>query len=396
MTVEEQTQNLDQFKFILDSLPISRAALKKSESVINSVEANVPTLEDENVAVCVKDENLIIDLNDTLAEVVNNDCADKDQEVPAAKSSRILISTSPVSLLLELSQRIQGGPAIIWDEFSHDGLFGCRVNFGDKFWIVPAEYSRKKEARAMVALMACIELIDDNLLFENVKLEKYESWTKTYVREKSDELARIYYNLEKDKILLTNPPCQKQDSVIAKPVIPSTFPTCDDEAVSYVALVNEVCQRRQINSPIYNVTAVNVGAIPKFRCHVENFSESPDISSAIMPSKRFAKNDAAKQIYEHMQLNGKVVSVPKSMKQSTSIPNESSRETISVIKNLLNCDPNSPIDPVTLIPLVMSLLTHISQNVYPEKNTLDGIYEMINQWKFFLDWKKQNNEILTK
>lgn len=115
MTVEEQTQNLNQFKCILDSLPISRAALKKSESVINSVEANVPTLEHENVAVCVKDENLIIDLNDTLAEVVNNNCADKDQEVPAAKSSRILNSTSPVSLLLEFSQRIQDGPAIIWD-----------------------------------------------------------------------------------------------------------------------------------------------------------------------------------------------------------------------------------------------------------------------------------------
>lgn len=245
--------------------------------------------------------------------------------------------------------------------------------------------------------MACIELIDDNLLFENVELEKYESWTKTSVREMSDYLAKIYYNPEKDKIMLNNPTCQKQDdSVIAKPVIPSTLPTCDDETVSYVALVNEVCQKRQINLPIYNVTAVNVGAIPKFRCNVENFSESPDISSAIMPSKRLAKNDAAKQIYEHMQLNGKLDSVPKSTKQSTSIPNESSRETISVIKNLLNCDPNAPIDPVTLIPLVMSLLTHISQSVYPEKNTLDGIYEMVDQWKFFLDWKKQNNEIVRK
>ena len=108
-----------------------------------------------------------------------------------------------------------------------------------------------------------------------------------------------------------------------------------------------------------------------------------------MASKKMAKNDVAKQIYEHMKMNGKIDSVVKLTKPNLSKPIESSYEIISVIKNLFNSAPDAPIDPVTLIPLMMSLLTHISQSLYPEKSTLDGIYEMIEQWKFFLEWKQQ-------
>lgn len=46
-----------------------------------------------------KDEDLIIDLNDTLPEDVNSNYEDMNQEVPVTNSPRILCSISPVSLL---------------------------------------------------------------------------------------------------------------------------------------------------------------------------------------------------------------------------------------------------------------------------------------------------------
>lgn len=55
--------------------------------------------------------------------------------------------------------------------------------------IPPAEYSRKKEARAAVSIMACIEIFGNRFIFENVSIEtsKYETWTKESVRKMSDE-----------------------------------------------------------------------------------------------------------------------------------------------------------------------------------------------------------------
>lgn len=401
MTVEEQSasgKNLNEIVSILDCLPISRAALKKSESMIDCTDSESS---EKKVVDCIKDENLIIDLNDNLAEAedVTKIKKDMDQEVPVSNSSYILTATSPVSLLMEYSQRDLNGPTVIWNEYSHSGLFGCRVDFGDKFWIVPAQYSRKKEARSMVALMACTELIDRKILFDNVELKKYESWTKDSVRKMSDELAEKYICSEVDPVTIKNSTsnyCQNQESVIIKLDSPSNSAT-RDESVSYVALVNEACQKLQINSPDYKLSQEKLGSNNlKFSCSVEKFSGSPDICSDSLPSKRLAKNDAAKKIYEHMQMNGKIYSAFKPAKQNSSMRKESSDEIISVIKNLLFCSPDDPIDPTKLIPLVMSLLTHISQSIYPEKNTLDGIYEMIYQWNFFLDWKKENNQSISE
>lgn len=387
MTIEEKSssrQDLDQFRCLLDSLPVSRAALKKADSEMNNSDEYIAASFEKKImgGDKDKDEELIVDLNDTLAEDV--------RKVPIAKSSRVLCSMSPISLLLELSQRNRDIPNVKWEEFCKNGLFGCKVDFGNNFWIVPAEYSHKKEAKTMVALMACTELMGDNILFESIELKKYESWTKASVRKSSDELFKIYKNFKDDSKMnshLTSKCPQQSESTIINPIV------ADDGSVSYVSLVNEACQKLQIDLPIYHFSSEKIGSNLNFRCFIKIFSEFPDICSASKPSKRMAKNDAAKQIYEHMRMNEKNLdSGSKLTKQNVSLPGESSNEIIAVIKNLFNSAPDAPIDPVTLIPLLMLLLTNVSQSLYPQKSALDGIYEMIDQWKFFLEWKQQKHE----
>ena len=208
MTVEENSpsgQGLDQFKCLLADLPVSQAAFKKVENEINDVDGCIEASIENKVKDGDKDEDdLIIDLNDTLPEDANGSYENMDQEVPVENSSRVLCSISPISLLLELSQRNGAAPNVKWEEFCKNRLFGCKVDFGNKFWIVPAEYSLKKEAKTMVALMACTELIGDNILFESIELKKYESWTKASVRKDSDELFKIYENFKADIILGSN------------------------------------------------------------------------------------------------------------------------------------------------------------------------------------------------
>ena len=388
MTVEKMSVGpvVDQLKYLLDSLPVSRAAIKKKENeTIASGDANtvMPNVKEANFK-GDNDKNLIIDSNDTLLE--ENACVDSfetDQKVPVVKPSRILCPTSPVSLLLELSQS-RDAPNVIWEEFSKNGRFGCKVYFGDKFWIVPAEYSRKKEARTMVALMACTELIGDNILFENIELVKYESWTKNSVRKLSDDLAENNDHCKESSVVISNDMMSNntQNTETANFSFSSS-----DKSVSYVSLVNEACQKCKIDSPVYNISEENSGATLKYRCFVENIFGFPSIQSEPLSSKRAAKNDVAKQIYEHMQINGKIDDIPK--RSINLLKNESSNEIISVIKNLFNSSTETPLDLVALIPLVMTLLTHVSQSCYPEKSTIEGIYEMIDQWRVFLEWKNQ-------
>jgi len=209
MTVDESSpsgQGLDQFKCLLVNLPVSQAAFKKVEIEINDANGYIEASIEKKVNDGDKDEDdLIIDLNDTLPEYANDgNYENMDQEVPVENSSRVLCSISPVSLLLELSQRNSVASNVKWEELCKNGLFGYKVDYNNKFWIVPAEYSRKKEAKTMVALMACTELIGDNILFESIELKKYESWTKASVRKDSDELFKIYENFKADIILGSN------------------------------------------------------------------------------------------------------------------------------------------------------------------------------------------------
>ena len=84
-----------------------------------------------------------------------------------------------------------------------------------------------------------------------------------------------------------------------------------------------------------------------------------------MSSKRGAKNEIAKQIYNHL-ITLESSSMPAAMNSFSDRPT---------------------IDPKSMIPLVMTLLTELSHNCYPEMTTLDGIHEMIDEWGSFLEWK---------
>ena len=188
---------MNNIKSSLESLPISRAVSKKSEYSRNDTKSGIP----EEVPRYEKDELSLSDSNvNWLNENVLYFSEDRttttptknhqDQEVPSGNySSRIASSISPISLLMDHNQKLRNSPPIIWKEFSSNGLFGCGLHWGSRFWVTPTEYTRKKGARIMAALMACIEIFGNRFIFEGIDLNKYESWTKESVRKMSDDQA---------------------------------------------------------------------------------------------------------------------------------------------------------------------------------------------------------------
>lgn len=156
-------------------------------------------------------------------------------------------------------------------------------------------------------------------------------------------------------------------------------------SISFISLINEACQKQQIALPDYEISIEKFGSILKYRCSIRNFCEYPSVISDAMSSKKAAKNEAAKQIYEFMKNNSKIDDNSINMNITKSIHSESPSEVIHVIKSIFDSSNEEPLDPATLIPVVMASLTHLSQICYPGKPALEGIYEMIDQWKVFLD-----------
>lgn len=358
MTIRPESSIADHIQLSLSSLPISRAANKKPEflntknTLLYQEEIPKSTVSDE------KDDDLIFfeDRNPS-----------NDHEVPSAESSRIVCEISPVSLIMEQNQKMRGSAPLIWEEFSDGGLFGCRLNWENRFWIAPAVYSRKKEARTMAALMACTEIFGNRFIFENIEFHKYETWTKESVRIMSDDLAEK----SKEVCAKVEELAFKNDS--ANQAGESLLTTSSDDK-PYVAFVNEKCQKLGIPMPNYEMFSEKCGPFLKFRCSVTNIANVPSIRSNAMPSKKAAKNEVAKQIYEHFKNISKL---------NTPISPSSVQNGLDALDN------DAAIDPKLMVPLVMTLLSQLSRTCYPEMNTLDGIYEMINEWGDFLEWKSK-------
>lgn len=277
---------------------------------------------------------------------------------------------------MEYNQKNRDVPPFIWSEFTSQNRFGCRIQWGEKFWIAPAEYSRKKEARTMVALMACIEIFDDRFIFENLNVDPsvYKSWTKESVRKMSDE-----YDTNKESEVVPEP---KNMPPKSEPL--SSFTNVIDSSPSdrtFTALVNEECQKRRISLPGYQLFSEKCGSISKFRCRVTDFAGFPEFRSNAMPSKREAKNEIAKQIYECLKVSNNAN--PSSIQTEL----ETTRLAPSNAHNFVSDLPN---DIKSIIPIAMSIFSHISKECYPELSTREGIYKMVDDWNLFLEWKEHN------
>ena len=221
----------------------------------------------------------------------------------------------------------------------------------------------------MVAAMACIENYGNRFFFQNIDPKKYESWTRESVRRISDELMNQ-----------PEPPAKTPDEIMS----PSDPENLDRP---YTALVNEECQKRRLPLPNYEFEGETWNGITKFRCLVTDFSTFPDFRSSALPSKRAAKNEAAKCIYHWMTVETKGT---KTATQPLEFP--SSKELnfsadFVPFENLNNSNDESVINPKIMIPLVMTLLTQVSKACHPDMSPIQGINELIDQWKEFLEWK---------
>lgn len=388
------TSIADDIHACLVDLPISRAAIKKFDDSQNGLndEKRVSECPDEIPRSVEKDEPSMINLNYNLTgedsfyffEDKTPSKDSEDQRVPSAHyRSKYATPHSPITVLMEYSQKNRNTSPFVWNEFSENGLFGCRIQWGDKFWVAPAEYSRKKEARTIVAIMACIEIFDDCFIFENVNIDSsddYKSWTKDSVRKMSDEyerkrLATSEKNSDSDKVLKSSANISSKSELPAN-VVASNDPSSSERP--FVAIVNEMCQKLRIPLPEYECFSEKCGSIQKFRCSVSNLSGFPDFRSNAMSSKREAKNEIANQIYDCLK-NSKDTNSSLIKSQNINVTDLRVGDIIS----------GSPVDIKSLIPMAMTLLTHLSSNCYPEMNTREGILKIVDEWSSFLEWKKQ-------
>lgn len=167
----------------------------------------------------------------------------------------------------------------------------------------------------------------------------------------------------------------------------------EDSERPYTALVNEECQKHRLSLPNYEIFEENCNSITKFRCHARDFLTFPDFRSNASTSKRAAKNEAAKRIYEWM--NKIESSNTPALAPTSSLVNifEISADFVAFDEpHTVNYSSEEPaIDPKIMIPYVMTLLTQLSKSCHPKLSPIDGIYELIDQWKEFLDWKDTKN-----
>lgn len=253
MTVESEETSIAHIMEIIDKLPVSRSVAKKAEKDIpraaednaNKAAAVEPTIEE----LC---DNFNIEDQQVPISPITKDL--REHNINPAKQVSYACPVSPISLIHQVAQQARDAPPLIWEEFGRNGLFGCRLHWGNLTWITPAQYARKKEARNMVAVMACIEILGNKFIFEHTDPKKYESWTKQSVRAMCNELL------------------EQEETVSKEEHIPVTCAAGEDPQKPFVAIVNEECQKRRLPLPNYECFGETCGGIMKFRCRVSGLS----------------------------------------------------------------------------------------------------------------------------
>ena len=208
-----------------------------------------------------------------------------------------LVAPHPISSLHEYAMGRCSNPVI--EEFSARGLFGCRVIFNNKSYVVEAIFKKKSDAKMEAARLACVDVFGSRFPFAEtdeklpaVDPSKYSFGTSFDAHSAPNAQPRAPVN-----DIAPSPSAPKQ---------PHNHPPLPNGR-KFVSFINEFCQKRQIMAPNYVYSTANtISSI--FVCRVDGFL-GMTFESASFNRKTDAKEDAASRIYEALE-KGKMLNNP--------------------------------------------------------------------------------------
>ncbi|TEB19491.1 hypothetical protein C9890_0204 [Perkinsus sp. BL_2016] len=190
---------------------------------------------------------------------------------------------APIPAFYEFVEKQSSTEPIIFDDFIKGANYGCRLRWGQKSWVAPAEHRQKKDAHNLAAVMACIELFGEGFTFEGVDPRIYVKWSRESVRKASDR----YIFATSDELLAQeslNPPEPVDSSKL------TVEPLSDGR--KFTSVINEICQKMRFTPPNYQVSSVNA-LTNYYICTVKNFHDLPPMESLPFTKKNEAKEDTA-------------------------------------------------------------------------------------------------------
>lgn len=332
------------------------------------------------------------------------------EESPIVRDRKTNIG-APIPAFYEYVEKQSSSEPIVFDDFTKGPYFGCRLRWGKKVWVAPAEHRQKKDAHNLAAVMACVELFGEGFVYEGVDPRIYVKFTRESVRKlaekyvfaMSDELLAGHSNAFDDSTDVTNLKVE---------------PLADGR--KFTSLVNEICQKMRFTPPNYQVSSVNA-LTNYYVCTVKNFYNFPQIESLPFTKKNEAKEDSAGRIYHLLKQKGiideanRIISRQKAYELSNQSTHTHDRE---YKRNNVSPPPVIPqqsfnVPPATMAPPVqppgnmnmntmqmfpMFMMSQMSQQSQMQgaapfdQQMMKNFEEMMKQWQAFLAWQQQQQQ----
>ena len=214
------------------------------------------------------------------------------------KDKKTTIIGAPIPAFYEFVEKQSSKDTIVFEDFNKGYFFGSRLRWGKRFWVAPAEFKQKKDARNQAAIMACIECFGEGFTFEGFDPRIHHNWTRESVRQASDK----YSFATSDELLGEESNFKVTESAI-DPSKLKVEPLADGR--KFTSVLNEICQKLRLTPPNYQIASVNT-LTNYYVCTVRNFHDLPQIESIPYTKKNEAKEDAAGRIYYILKQKGKV------------------------------------------------------------------------------------------
>ena len=303
---------------------------------------------------------------------------------------------APIPAFYEYVEKQSSKDPINFDDFVKGQHFGCRLRWGKKFWVAPAEHRQKKDAHNYAAVMACVESFGDGFTFEGVDPRIYFKWTRESVRQASDK-----YSFGLSDELLEEGSVKQSDLIDVSKIKIEPLP----DGRKFTSVINEICQKMRFTAPNYQVASVNA-LTNYYVCTVRNFQDLPVVESSPFTKKNEAKEDVAGRIYYLLEQNGivdeasriigrqKISDVPPPRPVSSNSP-----PLQTPLPPGMSSMPSSNFNMMQMMPMfMMAQMSQQQQNsgINPQMGfdpqmiqSLDGL---MRQWQAFLAWQQQQQQ----
>lgn len=412
----------------------------KTEKIVEKMQGSIQIERPEPVKVSKIDTNADVSSG-------KSDSAQKDTLRPEISLSPLNIEESskpkakekerrtnigaPIPAFYEFVEKQSSKDPIVFDDFNKGLIYGCRLSWGKKFWVAPAEFKQKKDARNYVAVMACVECFGEGFTFEGVDPRIYHNWTRESVRQASDK-----YSFACSDELLANG--ATDDMLEIDPSTIKVEPLSDGR--KFTSVINEICQKLRMTPPNFQIASVNT-LTNYYVCTVRNFHDLPQIESVPFTKKNEAKEDAAGRIYYLLKQRGlvdeasrvigrfKALEMAAQGKNPADVhlgrglspplvpsyrneplytprdPREYSRVTHPLVKTTppppaippaIPAAPQMSVPPGNMMPMMM-MMAQMAQPQQPGQPNampfdplmMQNFAEMAKQWQAFLAWQQQ-------